>query len=163
MEGGDTHGTALVLLHNKVEWISTCWDDVLCFLPKSKLWIRSHQKLRTLSELLGFKQIRVFGLLMVFGSAHILEICSCVFFVLPTSGHRDGQDTASPQLGVFSGNTALESAYSSSPSVLIRFHSDFSTGGFFILNFHGRHTHTHTTLWAYEGKYPGQKLYFKNY
>lgn len=50
---------------------------------------------------------------------------------------RDGPDTSSPQLGVFSGNTALESAYSSSSKVLIRFHSDFSTGGFFILNFHG--------------------------
>ncbi|KAM7406247.1 hypothetical protein PAMP_000635 [Pampus punctatissimus] len=48
----------------------------------------------------------------------------------------DGPDTSSPQLGVFSGNTALESAYSNSPEVLIRFHSDFSTGGFFILNFH---------------------------
>uniref|UniRef100_A0A8D3D8R2 CUB and Sushi multiple domains 1 n=1 Tax=Scophthalmus maximus TaxID=52904 RepID=A0A8D3D8R2_SCOMX len=48
----------------------------------------------------------------------------------------DGPETSSPQLGVFSGNTALESAYSSSPKVLIRFHSDFSTGGFFILNFH---------------------------
>ncbi|XP_077451119.1 CUB and sushi domain-containing protein 1-like isoform X2 [Stigmatopora argus] len=48
----------------------------------------------------------------------------------------DGPDATSPQLGVFSGNTALESAYSSSSTVLIRFHSDFSTGGFFILNFH---------------------------
>uniref|UniRef100_A0A8C8DH19 CUB and Sushi multiple domains 1 n=1 Tax=Oryzias sinensis TaxID=183150 RepID=A0A8C8DH19_9TELE len=48
----------------------------------------------------------------------------------------DGPDTLSTQLGVFSGNTALESAYSTSPQVLIRFHSDFSTGGFFILNFH---------------------------
>ncbi|CAG5854549.1 unnamed protein product [Menidia menidia] len=48
----------------------------------------------------------------------------------------DGPDTSSTQLGVFSGNTALESAYSSSSQVLIRFHSDFSTGGFFILNFH---------------------------
>uniref|UniRef100_A0AAQ4S5S2 CUB and Sushi multiple domains 1 n=1 Tax=Gasterosteus aculeatus aculeatus TaxID=481459 RepID=A0AAQ4S5S2_GASAC len=48
----------------------------------------------------------------------------------------DGPDTSSPQLGVFSGNTALESAYSTSPKVRIRFHSDFSTGGFFILNFH---------------------------
>ncbi|XP_023188305.1 CUB and sushi domain-containing protein 1 isoform X4 [Xiphophorus maculatus] len=48
----------------------------------------------------------------------------------------DGPDTSSPQLGVFSGNTALESAYSSSSKVLVRFHSDFSTGGFFILNFH---------------------------
>uniref|UniRef100_H2M2H5 CUB and Sushi multiple domains 1 n=1 Tax=Oryzias latipes TaxID=8090 RepID=H2M2H5_ORYLA len=48
----------------------------------------------------------------------------------------DGPDTLSTQLGVFSGNTALESAYSTGPQVLIRFHSDFSTGGFFILNFH---------------------------
>uniref|UniRef100_A0A8C5AG62 CUB and Sushi multiple domains 1 n=1 Tax=Gadus morhua TaxID=8049 RepID=A0A8C5AG62_GADMO len=48
----------------------------------------------------------------------------------------DGVDVSSSQLGVFSGNTALESAYSASPQVLIRFHSDFSTGGFFILNFH---------------------------
>ncbi|TKS70023.1 CUB and sushi domain-containing protein 1 [Collichthys lucidus] len=48
----------------------------------------------------------------------------------------DGSDTSSPQLGVFSGNTALESAYSTSLNVLIHFHSDFSTGGFFILNFH---------------------------
>ncbi|XP_068184525.1 CUB and sushi domain-containing protein 1a [Antennarius striatus] len=48
----------------------------------------------------------------------------------------DGPDTSSPQLGVFSGNTALESAYSTSLKVLIHFHSDFSTGGFFILNFH---------------------------
>ncbi|MEQ2241891.1 CUB and sushi domain-containing protein 1, partial [Ilyodon furcidens] len=48
----------------------------------------------------------------------------------------DGPDASSPQLGVFSGNTALESAYSSTSKVLIRFHSDFSTGGFFILNFH---------------------------
>ncbi|KAM6977905.1 CUB and sushi domain-containing protein 1-like [Aplochiton taeniatus] len=48
----------------------------------------------------------------------------------------DGGVSSSPQLGVFSGNTALESAYSSSSLVLLRFHSDFSTGGFFILNFH---------------------------
>lgn len=63
--------------------------------------------------------------------------------VVSPSLFRDGPDTSSPQLGVFSGNTALESAYSTSPQVLIRFHSDFSTGGFFILNFHGTHTHTH--------------------
>ncbi|XP_046885306.1 CUB and sushi domain-containing protein 1-like [Hypomesus transpacificus] len=48
----------------------------------------------------------------------------------------DGPDPSSPQLGVFSGNTALESAYSLYHQVLIRFHSDFSTSGFFILNFH---------------------------
>ncbi|XP_073482747.1 CUB and sushi domain-containing protein 1 [Aquarana catesbeiana] len=48
----------------------------------------------------------------------------------------DGIDQNSPQLGVFSGNTALETAYSSSNQVLIKFHSDFSTGGFFVLNFH---------------------------
>ncbi|XP_075718053.1 CUB and sushi domain-containing protein 1 [Rhinoderma darwinii] len=48
----------------------------------------------------------------------------------------DGVDQNSPQLGVFSGNTALETAYSTSNQVLIKFHSDFSTGGFFVLNFH---------------------------
>ncbi|XP_053315605.1 CUB and sushi domain-containing protein 1 [Spea bombifrons] len=48
----------------------------------------------------------------------------------------DGADQNSPQLGVFSGNTALETAYSSSHQVLLKFHSDFSTGGFFVLNFH---------------------------
>uniref|UniRef100_A0A8C0H2N6 Uncharacterized protein n=1 Tax=Chelonoidis abingdonii TaxID=106734 RepID=A0A8C0H2N6_CHEAB len=49
----------------------------------------------------------------------------------------DGPDQNSPQLGVFSGNTALETAYSSTNQVLLKFHSDFSTGGFFVLNFHG--------------------------
>ncbi|XP_067840108.1 CUB and sushi domain-containing protein 1-like [Heptranchias perlo] len=48
----------------------------------------------------------------------------------------DGPDQNAPQLGVFSGNTALESAYSSTNQVLIKFHSDFSGGGFFVLNFH---------------------------
>ncbi|XP_063297188.1 CUB and sushi domain-containing protein 1 [Pelobates fuscus] len=48
----------------------------------------------------------------------------------------DGPDENSPQLGVFSGNTALETAYSTSHQVLLKFHSDFSTGGFFVLNFH---------------------------
>nr|XP_033792232.1 CUB and sushi domain-containing protein 1 [Geotrypetes seraphini] len=48
----------------------------------------------------------------------------------------DGPDQYSSQLGVFSGNTALETAYSTTNRVLLRFHSDFSTGGFFVLNFH---------------------------
>uniref|UniRef100_A0A8C8Z1I0 CUB and Sushi multiple domains 1 n=1 Tax=Prolemur simus TaxID=1328070 RepID=A0A8C8Z1I0_PROSS len=48
----------------------------------------------------------------------------------------DGPDQNSPQLGVFSGNTALETAHSSTNQVLLRFHSDFSNGGFFVLNFH---------------------------
>lgn len=51
---------------------------------------------------------------------------------------RDGPDQNAPQLGVFSGNTALETAYSSTNQVLLRFHSDFSNGGFFVLNFHGQ-------------------------
>lgn len=50
---------------------------------------------------------------------------------------RDGPDQSAPQLGVFSGNTALETARSSSSRVLLTFHSDFSNGGFFVLNFHG--------------------------
>ncbi|KAM5264090.1 CUB and sushi domain-containing protein 1 [Ctenodactylus gundi] len=48
----------------------------------------------------------------------------------------DGPDQSAPQLGVFSGNTALETAYSSTNQVLLKFHSDFSNGGFFVLNFH---------------------------
>ncbi|KAM6149501.1 CUB and sushi domain-containing protein 1 [Erethizon dorsatum] len=48
----------------------------------------------------------------------------------------DGPDQSAPQLGVFSGNTALETAYSSTSQVLLKFHSDFSNGGFFVLNFH---------------------------
>ena len=51
---------------------------------------------------------------------------------------RDGPDQNAPQLGVFSGNTALETAYSSTNQVLLKFHSDFSNGGFFVLNFHGQ-------------------------
>ncbi|MBZ3876498.1 CUB and sushi domain-containing protein 1 [Sciurus carolinensis] len=48
----------------------------------------------------------------------------------------DGPDQNAPQLGVFSGNTALETAHSSTSQVLLKFHSDFSNGGFFVLNFH---------------------------
>ncbi|XP_054992155.1 CUB and sushi domain-containing protein 1 isoform X1 [Sorex araneus] len=47
----------------------------------------------------------------------------------------DGPDPNAPQLGIFSGNTALETAYSSTNQVLLKFHSDFSNGGFFVLNF----------------------------
>lgn len=59
---------------------------------------------------------------------------------------RDGPDHNSPQLGVFSGNTALETAYSSTNQVLLKFHSDFSTGGFFVLNFHGQFALYHQCL-----------------
>nr|XP_014341913.1 PREDICTED: CUB and sushi domain-containing protein 1-like [Latimeria chalumnae] len=48
----------------------------------------------------------------------------------------DGPDQNSPQLGVFSGNTALETAYSSTNQICVVFHSDFVTGGLFVLNFH---------------------------
>ncbi|XP_045432188.1 CUB and sushi domain-containing protein 1 isoform X1 [Pipistrellus kuhlii] len=48
----------------------------------------------------------------------------------------DGPDQSAAQLGVFSGNTALETARSSTRHVLLGFHSDFSNGGFFVLNFH---------------------------
>ncbi|KAG9478625.1 hypothetical protein GDO78_012335 [Eleutherodactylus coqui] len=39
-------------------------------------------------------------------------------------------------IGQFSGNTALESVYSTSNQVLIKFHSDFTTSGFFVLSYH---------------------------
>uniref|UniRef100_A0A8C7ZCR0 CUB and Sushi multiple domains 3b n=1 Tax=Oryzias sinensis TaxID=183150 RepID=A0A8C7ZCR0_9TELE len=50
----------------------------------------------------------------------------------------DGPDQSSPQIGQFSGNTALESVYSTSNIILIKFHSDFSGAGFFVLSYHGR-------------------------
>ena len=50
---------------------------------------------------------------------------------------RDGPDQSSPQIGQFSGNTALESVYSTSNIILIKFHSDFSGAGFFVLSYHG--------------------------
>ncbi|XP_078253265.1 CUB and sushi domain-containing protein 3 isoform X2 [Rhinoraja longicauda] len=48
----------------------------------------------------------------------------------------DGPEQTAPQIGQFSGNTALESVYSTSNQILIKFHSDFTTGGFFILSYH---------------------------
>ncbi|XP_010013864.1 PREDICTED: CUB and sushi domain-containing protein 3-like, partial [Nestor notabilis] len=48
----------------------------------------------------------------------------------------DGPDQISPQIGQFSGNTALESVYSTSNQILIKFHSDFTTSGFFVLSYH---------------------------
>ncbi|XP_078449693.1 CUB and sushi domain-containing protein 3 isoform X2 [Lampetra fluviatilis] len=47
----------------------------------------------------------------------------------------DGPDQRAPQLGLFSGNTAMESLYSTSDKILVKFHSDFSTSGLFIINF----------------------------
>lgn len=57
----------------------------------------------------------------------------CVFLL-----SRDGPDQSSPQIGQFSGNTALESVYSTSNIILIKFHSDFSGAGFFVLSYHGK-------------------------
>ncbi|XP_041102684.1 CUB and sushi domain-containing protein 3-like [Polyodon spathula] len=51
----------------------------------------------------------------------------------------DGADQNSPQIGQFSGNTALDSVYSTSNQDLIKFHSDFTTGGFFVLSYHAYH------------------------
>ncbi|XP_032808661.2 CUB and sushi domain-containing protein 3-like isoform X1 [Petromyzon marinus] len=48
----------------------------------------------------------------------------------------DGPEQNAPQLGQFSGNTALESVYSTSNQILLKFHSDFSTGGFFVLSYY---------------------------
>ncbi|KAL0612952.1 CUB and sushi domain-containing protein 1 [Plecturocebus cupreus] len=68
-------------------------------------------------------------------SAGITDVSYCAWRLLACD--QDGPDQNSPQLGVFSGNTALETAYSSTNQVLLKFHSDFSNGGFFVLNFHG--------------------------
>ncbi|XP_061076047.1 LOW QUALITY PROTEIN: CUB and sushi domain-containing protein 3-like [Conger conger] len=48
----------------------------------------------------------------------------------------DGPDQNSPQIGQFSGTAALEAVQSTSNQVLIKFHSDFSGSGFFVLCYH---------------------------
>lgn len=87
--------------------------------------------------------VEVSSVVFVFSVSLSLSVFVYFYFLFV---FRDGPDTSSPQLGVFSGNTALESAYSTSLKVLIHFHSDFSTGGFFILNFHGTDTHSLTHI-----------------
>uniref|UniRef100_A0A8B9KMC1 CUB and Sushi multiple domains 3a n=1 Tax=Astyanax mexicanus TaxID=7994 RepID=A0A8B9KMC1_ASTMX len=47
----------------------------------------------------------------------------------------DGPDQASPQIGQFSGSSAQEAISSTSNHVLLKFHSDFSTSGFFVLRY----------------------------
>lgn len=66
-------------------------------------------------------------------------------FILISFSIRDGPDQTSPQIGQFSGNTALESVYSTSNQILIKFHSDFTTSGFFVLSYHGKYN-THLSL-----------------
>ncbi|XP_029694158.1 CUB and sushi domain-containing protein 3-like isoform X4 [Takifugu rubripes] len=48
----------------------------------------------------------------------------------------DGPDQASPQIGQFSGNSVQEGVPTTANQVLIKFHSDFSTSGFFVLHYH---------------------------
>ncbi|KTG45686.1 hypothetical protein cypCar_00000682, partial [Cyprinus carpio] len=80
------------------------------------------------------------------GFGLLMEIKPICFGVLDSKGSmssnkkkyllRDGPDQSSPQIGQFSGNTALESVYSTSNQILIKFHSDFSGSGFFVLSYH---------------------------
>uniref|UniRef100_A0A668ASR4 CUB and Sushi multiple domains 3 n=1 Tax=Myripristis murdjan TaxID=586833 RepID=A0A668ASR4_9TELE len=48
----------------------------------------------------------------------------------------DGPDQASPQIGQFSGSSAQEGVSTTANQILIKFHSDFSTSGFFVLRYH---------------------------
>ncbi|KAJ3598124.1 hypothetical protein NHX12_001638, partial [Muraenolepis orangiensis] len=48
----------------------------------------------------------------------------------------DGPDQASPQIGQFSGSSAQEGVSTTANLILIKFHSDFSTSGFFVLRYH---------------------------
>jgi hypothetical protein len=68
-----------------------------------------------------------------------LKLCKSSVSFSPSKllSNRDGPDQNSPQIGQFSGNTALESVYSTSNQILIKFHSDFTTSGFFVLSYHG--------------------------
>uniref|UniRef100_A0A673CP60 CUB and Sushi multiple domains 3a n=1 Tax=Sphaeramia orbicularis TaxID=375764 RepID=A0A673CP60_9TELE len=47
----------------------------------------------------------------------------------------DGPDQASPQIGQFSGNSVQEGVSTTANQILIKFHSDFSTSGFFHMDF----------------------------
>uniref|UniRef100_A0A673GR16 CUB and sushi domain-containing protein 3-like n=1 Tax=Sinocyclocheilus rhinocerous TaxID=307959 RepID=A0A673GR16_9TELE len=49
---------------------------------------------------------------------------------------RDGPDQTSPQIGQFSGSSPQEAVSSTSNHILLKFHSDFSTSGFFVLRYH---------------------------
>ncbi|KTG40098.1 hypothetical protein cypCar_00017639, partial [Cyprinus carpio] len=48
----------------------------------------------------------------------------------------DGPDQTSPQIGQFSGSSPQEAVSSTSNHILLKFHSDFSTSGFFVLRYH---------------------------
>ncbi|KAJ8013388.1 hypothetical protein DPEC_G00052750 [Dallia pectoralis] len=48
----------------------------------------------------------------------------------------DGPEQSSPQIGQFSGNTPQEAVHTTANHVLIKFHSDFSTSGFFVLSYY---------------------------
>uniref|UniRef100_A0A3Q2YTB4 CUB and Sushi multiple domains 3 n=1 Tax=Hippocampus comes TaxID=109280 RepID=A0A3Q2YTB4_HIPCM len=48
----------------------------------------------------------------------------------------DGPDQTSPQIGQFSGSSAQDSISTTANQILIKFHSDFSTSGFFVLNYY---------------------------
>ncbi|KAM9805514.1 CUB and sushi domain-containing protein 3-like [Syngnathus typhle] len=48
----------------------------------------------------------------------------------------DGPDQTSPQIGQFSGSSVQEGVSTTANQILIKFHSDFSTSGFFVLNYY---------------------------
>ncbi|XP_050987326.1 CUB and sushi domain-containing protein 3 isoform X1 [Labeo rohita] len=48
----------------------------------------------------------------------------------------DGPDQTSPQISQFSGSSPQEAVSSTSNHILLKFHSDFSTSGFFVLRYH---------------------------
>ncbi|TSK20132.1 CUB and sushi domain-containing protein 3 [Bagarius yarrelli] len=48
----------------------------------------------------------------------------------------DGPDQTSPQLGQFSGSSVQDAVSSTSNHILLKFHSDFSTSGFFVMHYH---------------------------
>uniref|UniRef100_A0A671XBC1 CUB and Sushi multiple domains 3 n=1 Tax=Sparus aurata TaxID=8175 RepID=A0A671XBC1_SPAAU len=48
----------------------------------------------------------------------------------------DGPDQGSPQIGQFSGSSVQEGVSTTANQILIKFHSDFSTSGFFVLHYY---------------------------
>lgn len=68
-----------------------------------------------------------------------VDVAECMAMNRTALSRRDGPDQTSPQLGQFSGSSPQEAVSSMSNHILLKFHSDFSTSGFFVLRYHGEH------------------------
>lgn len=112
--------------------------------PKGANWSASHHLLVrpwsliwTVEVSVEFKQVGPSSLvseLLLMASNIVLSLSNPHLCELL----RDGPDQVSPQIGQFSGSAVQEGVPTTANQVLIKFHSDFSTSGFFVLRYHGK-------------------------